>query len=95
MKSTLEKYSRLPQNFFLLIFWNTSFAIFVIFLIKGILTLMGYSTATLDSEEVSGLSGFVVNLVVAPLMALVVSFIFWLTLLFGNFVLRLILRWFT
>jgi len=88
----LTQYVVLPKNLFLLLFWNISFAFLIIFLLKGMLSFMDYSTVTFNEEPALGLTGFVVNIIIFPIMSLLTSFSLWLLILFGNFILKLVLR---
>jgi hypothetical protein len=88
----IKQFSTLPDKLFGFLFWNIAFAILIIYLFNGLLSFFGYSTATFNEEPAFGLSGFLVNLIIAPLMALLITFIIWALILFGNLMLRIAIK---
>jgi len=87
-----EKYRKLPENFFGLLFWNIFSLYAVIFACLGLLALFGIKPIEFNDEPTYGIFGLMVSLLMAPLMALVTSSATWLLVVVGNFILKFLLK---
>lgn len=87
-----EKFSKLPDKLFGLLFWNIFAFYGVAFVCLGVLALFGVKPVEFNGEPVYGVWGFVLSIVMAPFIALVMAFAIWLLLIVGNFLLRLFIR---
>ena len=88
----MQKFSKLPDNLFGLLYWNIFSVYAVIFICLGLLALLEVKAVEFNGEPTYGILGLVVSLIMAPLMALVTTFATWLLLIVGNFILRLFVK---
>jgi hypothetical protein len=88
----LSHYKKLPDNLFGLIFWNVFLFLMPIFLVLGILALIGIKPVDFDDKPTYGILGIVWAIVLGPLMSLVTTVTIWIFLKIGNVILRLILK---
>lgn len=80
MKKLLTKYKDLPKNLFGLLFWNMFFAFFVL------------STVHFNGEPAYGMTAFIINLTISPLMSLMFTVLIWLAIKFGNLSIKLFIN---
>ena len=88
----LRKYRQLPANLFGLLYWNLFGALMIISTFVGILSLLGVKPVEFNGEPTYGVAGFISSILLAPLMALVITIMTWLFLIAGNFLLRLFVK---
>jgi len=87
-----KKYSKLPDNFFKLVFWNTFPLYSAVFIVLGLLALFGIKPVEFNDEPTYGFIGLLVSLVMAPFMSLFTAFAVWILLFVGNFILRIFVK---
>ena len=88
----LSQYKKLPDNLFGLIFWNVFLFFMPIFLVLGVLALIGIKPVDFNDKPTYGILGMVWTVVLGPLMSLVTTLTIWIFLTIGNLILRLILK---
>jgi hypothetical protein len=88
----LNHYKQLPQNLFGLISWNVFMFLTPIFLVLGILALIGVKPIEFGDKPTYGIMGIVWAVCLGQLMSLVTTLTIWIFLRVGNLVLRLIVR---
>jgi hypothetical protein len=88
----LSQYKKLPDNLFGLIFWNVFLFLMPIFLVLGILALVGVKPIEFNEEPTYGILGIVWAILLGPLMSLVTTLTIWIFLRIGNLVLRFIAK---
>ena len=88
----LSNYSKLPDKFFGLIFWNTLALYSVVFIILGILALLGIKPVEFNGEPTYGIVGLLLSLVMAPFVSFFTAFSVWILVIVGNFFLRIIIK---
>jgi len=85
----LKNYTEFPKNLFGLLFWNIFSIYLLIFILVGILALLGIKPIEFNGEPTYGIWGLVTAILFAPLMSLVTAFATWILLIVGNFFLKL------
>jgi hypothetical protein len=88
----LNHYKKLPDNLFGLIFWNVFLFFMPIFIVLGILALVGIKPVDFNNKPTYGIWGIVWAIFLGPLMSFVTTLTIWIFLMIGNLVLRLILK---
>lgn len=89
MKNFLNKVSYFPKGFFKWLFWNLFFGYLLIAIIASVLAYLGIRPTTFNDEAVSGLKGFIIEIVIIfPVSVLLFSCVIWLFLKIGNLIIN-------
>jgi hypothetical protein len=91
-RMNLSQYKKLPGNLFGLISWNVFLFFMPIFLVLGILAMVGIKPVDFNDKPTYGIWGVVWAVVLGPLMSLVTTLTIWIFLKIGNLILRLLLK---
>lgn len=94
MKKIIEKYSGKPSNLFKKLFVTFLFGYFPFTLLQIILNITGVLPINFNNEKIYGLKGLIVLILFSPFIVLMITIFVWLYFVFGNFVLRLLKRYF-
>ena len=90
MKFLISNYIHRPRNHFNLIFAHMFFALFPVYLLAGILRIMGYGNLGLVEGQNSNIKEAVLFVFFTPFFSFILSLIFWILYVIGNTSLRLI-----
>jgi len=88
----IEDYNKLPNNFFKLIFWNVFFAYLIIFFVSGLLALFQIRPITFNDEPTYGILGFLISMIMAPMISFVSAVAIWILLMMGNIIMKMVLK---
>ena len=90
--SFLKSISSKPDRSFKLFFWKFFFGYLPIGLLISFLSLFEVNPVVFNEEPVVGIKGFMVGLLMIPLIVLAITIMVWLLFTVGNSIINLLVR---
>lgn len=90
--SFLKSISSKPEKSFKLFFWKFFFGYLPIGLLISFLALFEVNPVVFNEEPVDGIKGFMVGLLIIPLIVLAITIMVWLLFTVGDLIINLLIR---